>query len=281
MSAVYKSETICSDIGRIPTKEDSTTESRTLTENYIKKFLKQKRLNESLIIETSKNSQIKTFTTKLFSNLFTPTYQRRNHTKIKKAKLNKNPFDSYRISLLFYCRSINDNLSQSLLPTSNENHIMILHYGDYSALEIEILFYCYMLKDQKKHAKKYKTIKEVEESSTKELTTNNELFDYHSQKDIDGLECHSEEDLDDEYRISEIQEDIDFAKEKLKEYDNYKCILKNIRNELIVQLSESTYEISVKQVPFSLKNKIKPPGRFMIKSKSNLSDQFIITLISI
>ncbi|CAG8654017.1 12051_t:CDS:1, partial [Gigaspora rosea] len=187
---VYKSETICSDIGRIPTKEDSTMESRTLSENYIKKFLKQKKSNESLIIETSKNSQIKTFTTELFSNLFTPIYQRRNYTKIKKVKLNKNSFDSYRISLLFYCRPINNNFSQSLLPTPNENHIMILHYSDYSASEMEFLFYHYMLKDQKKHGKKYKTIKEIEESSTKELTTNNEPFDYHSQKDIDGAKLN-------------------------------------------------------------------------------------------
>ncbi|CAG8855089.1 25101_t:CDS:2, partial [Gigaspora margarita] len=44
---------------------------------------------------------------------------------------------------------------------------------------------------------------------------------------------------------------------KFKEFDDFKCILKNIRDELIVQLSESTCAIS------------------------NLSDQFNITPIPI
>ncbi|CAG8754622.1 1425_t:CDS:1, partial [Racocetra fulgida] len=39
--------------------------------------------------------------------------------------------------------------------------------------------------NQKKNDKKYKTIKEIEESSTKEPTTNNEPFNYHSQKNLD------------------------------------------------------------------------------------------------
>ncbi|KAF0530106.1 hypothetical protein F8M41_012347 [Gigaspora margarita] len=133
-------------------------------------------------LKLQKKSQIKTFTTtELFSNLFTPTYQQGNYTKIKKAKLAKNSFDSYRISLLFYYRSINDNLSQSLLLSPNENHIIILHYGNYSASEIEIL---YMLKNQKKHNIKYKTIKVIEVSSTKGLSTKNEPFDKHSQTKI-------------------------------------------------------------------------------------------------
>ncbi|CAG8573812.1 4808_t:CDS:1, partial [Gigaspora rosea] len=81
-------------------------------------------------------------------------------------------------SLLFYCRSINDNL-----PTPNENHTIILHYGDYSASEMEILFYHYMrymrymLKNRKKHGKKYKTIKEIKETPTKELTTDNDFVE--------------------------------------------------------------------------------------------------------
>ncbi|CAG8847037.1 6317_t:CDS:1 [Gigaspora margarita] len=75
-----------------------------------------------------------------------------------------------------------------ILPTPNENHIIILHYGDNSASKMEILFHRYMLKNQKKHDKKYKTIKEIEESSTKELTTNNEPFDFHSQKDLNDYE---------------------------------------------------------------------------------------------
>ncbi|CAG8485797.1 39165_t:CDS:2 [Gigaspora margarita] len=202
--------------------------------------------------------------------------------KIINAKLNKNPFDSkynkirnYRITLF---RSIDDYLSQSLLPTPNENHIIILHY--YSTSKLKILFNHHMLKNQKKNDKKYKTIKEIEDSSTKELTTNNEQFDNHSQKvlndnkmekpqfsqslsfykinrlikeinvlhnriknielqlqelrglvevsvkELEGLECrHSEEDLDDknesdpdDNRISEIQQGIEIAKEKLKEY---------------------------------------------------------------
>ncbi|CAG8732179.1 17778_t:CDS:2, partial [Gigaspora rosea] len=107
-------------------------------------------------------------------------------TNIINAKLNKNPkynkIRNYRISLF---RSINNNLSQSLLPTPNENHIIILHYGDYSASKMEVLFYHHMLKNQKKNDKKYKTIKEIEESSTKEPTTNNEPFNYHSQKNLD------------------------------------------------------------------------------------------------
>ncbi|CAG8856948.1 36754_t:CDS:2, partial [Gigaspora margarita] len=119
-----------------------------------------------------------------------------------------------------------------------------MHNGDYSASKMEILFYRYILKSQKKHDKKYKIIKENEESSKKE-PTNNEPFDNHlqkglnenkiekpqfiqsglvevSEKKFEGLECHSEEDLDDEYRISEIQEDKDFAKEKFKEFDDFK-----------------------------------------------------------
>ncbi|CAG8837838.1 24696_t:CDS:2, partial [Gigaspora margarita] len=168
------------------------------------------------------------------------------------AKLNRNPFDSkynknYRI---FLFRSIYDNFS-------HENH---MHNGDYSASKMEILFNRYILKSQKKHDKTYKIMKENEESSKKE-PTNNEPFDNHSQKGLnenkmenlnlfnqlhdiieniklqlkelrglvevsekkfEGLECHSEEDLDDEYRISKIQEDIDFAKEKFKEFDDFK-----------------------------------------------------------
>ncbi|CAG8840545.1 5976_t:CDS:2, partial [Gigaspora margarita] len=56
---------------------------------------------------------------------------------------------------------------------------------NYSASQIEILFYRYMncmLKNQNKHGKKYKTIKEIEKSPTK-LTTDNEPFDNHLQKD--------------------------------------------------------------------------------------------------
>ncbi|CAG8742991.1 19084_t:CDS:2 [Gigaspora margarita] len=84
---------------------------------------------------------------------------------------------------LFYCRSNRTINDYQILPTPNENHIIILHYGDYSTSQMEILFYRYMncmLKNRNKHGKKYKTIKEIEESPTK-LT--NEPFDNHLQKD--------------------------------------------------------------------------------------------------
>ncbi|KAF0487823.1 hypothetical protein F8M41_022491 [Gigaspora margarita] len=57
---------------------------------------------------------------------------------------------------------------------------------------MEILFYRYMLKNQKKHDKKYKTIKEIEESSTKELTTINEPFDNHSKKELNDNKKNDE-----------------------------------------------------------------------------------------
>ncbi|CAG8838343.1 34271_t:CDS:1 [Gigaspora margarita] len=92
-------------------------------------------------------------------------------------RVNTRSIRHYKNSSLFCCRSINDNLSQSLLAIPNENHIIILHYGDNSALKMEILFHRFMLKNQKKHSNKYKTIKEIEESSTKELTTDNKMDD--------------------------------------------------------------------------------------------------------
>ncbi|CAG8825321.1 1655_t:CDS:2, partial [Gigaspora margarita] len=71
-------------------------------------------------------------------------YERRNYTiDMKNHNFHFNPKLNYKNTSLFHCRS--NNLSQFLnLPYPNENHFIILLYGDYSASEMENLFYSYM-----------------------------------------------------------------------------------------------------------------------------------------
>ncbi|CAG8785085.1 12011_t:CDS:2, partial [Gigaspora rosea] len=179
---IYKSEPICLDISEKIGEQDKTSKIRKNDYlNYIfayffvekifklREILKRKR---SLIVETSHKSKITTFSTRLFSNLFfTPHYM-----------------NEETILTIF-----NDNLSQINLPTPNENRIIILHYcDDYTASEMEILFYRYMrymFKNRKKYAK---IIKEIKENPTNELTTDNEPFDHHSQKDLNDINYFDE-----------------------------------------------------------------------------------------
>ncbi|CAG8837275.1 45912_t:CDS:2 [Gigaspora margarita] len=83
----------------------------------------------------------------ILSNLISSTsalYERRNYTiNIKNHNFHFNPKLNYKNTSLFHYRS--NNLSQFLnLPYPNENHFIILLYGDYSASEMENLFYSYM-----------------------------------------------------------------------------------------------------------------------------------------
>ncbi|CAG8829013.1 22450_t:CDS:2, partial [Gigaspora margarita] len=117
-----------------------------------------------------------------------------------------------------------------ILPTPNENHIS-LYYGDYSFSDIEILYSelrtmtkCSTLNDNQKTFVS-ETINDVDSSFS--FLNTFEFIENSNKSTIDKNEVDP-----DDNRILEIQQGIDIAKEKLKEYNDFKLIFNKIRNEV-------------------------------------------------